>query len=82
MAGALRLFIAVVGLVAAYGPAFAGEPVTCSTWNGVRTCSGPDGYVSHESAWNGITSGSDNRGDRWSTSTWQDDETTTVTPRP
>ena len=42
----------------------------------------PDGYVSHESTWNGITTGSDNRGARWTTSTWQDHETTTITPGP
>lgn len=76
----MRLCVAVVGLLALYGPTLAGEPVTCSTWNGVRTCSGPDGYVGHESAWNGITSGSE--GDRWSTSTWQHDETTTIEPGP
>jgi hypothetical protein len=78
----MRLSVAVVGLLAAIAPALAGEPVTCSTWNGVTTCSGPDGYVSHESTWNGITTGSDNRGDRWSTSIWQDDETTTIEPGP
>ena len=54
--------------------------LTCSTWQGVRTCTDASGYVSHESTWNGITTGSDNCGDRWSTSTWQDHETTTVMP--
>jgi hypothetical protein len=56
------------------------ETLTCSTWQGIRTCTDSSGYVSHESAWNGITTGSDNRGDTWATSTWQDHETTTVTP--
>jgi hypothetical protein len=51
--------------------------ITCSIWQGVRTCSGPDGYVSHESTWNGITTGDDNQGDRWTTSRWRDIETTT-----
>ena len=37
--------------------------LTCSTWQGVRTCSSPDGYVSHESTWSGITTGDDNQGD-------------------
>ena len=33
---------AVVGVViAALGPALADEPVYCSTWNGIRTCSSP-----------------------------------------
>ena len=48
---------------------------------GNRTCTSPDGYVSHESTWNGITTGGDNEGNRWSTSKWLDNETTTVTPR-
>ena len=57
------------------------ETLTCSTWQGIRTCSSPDGYVSHESTWNGITTGDDNQGDHWTTSTWMDSETTTVEPR-
>jgi hypothetical protein len=57
------------------------QTLTCSTWQGIRTCTDPSGYVSHESTWNGITTGDDNRGDRWSTSRWQDRETTTITPR-
>ena len=52
--------------------------LTCSIWNGVRTCTGPDGYVSHETEWQGMTNGWDNRGDSWATSTWIDRETTTV----
>jgi hypothetical protein len=70
----------IIALMAA-APASA-QTVTCSIWQGIRTCTDPDGYVSHESTWNGITTGSDNRGDTWTTSTWQDDETTTVTPGP
>jgi hypothetical protein len=57
------------------------ETLTCSTWQGMRTCTSPGGYVSHESTWNGFTTGDDNRGDRWTTSRWQDREITTVTPR-
>jgi hypothetical protein len=34
--------------------------LTCSTWQGITTCSSPDGYVSHETTWNGITTGDDN----------------------
>src|SRR5271166_5974996 len=34
----------------------------CSVWQGIRTCSSPGGYVSHESVWNGITTGDDNQG--------------------
>ena len=71
------LIIAAALVLAAHAEA---ETLTCSTWQGVRTCTDSSGYVSHESTWNGLTTGSDNRGDRWSTSTWQDHETTTVMP--
>jgi hypothetical protein len=57
------------------------QPVYCSVWNGITTCSSPDGYVSHETTRNGITTGDDNQGNRWSMSRWRDIETTTVTPR-
>jgi hypothetical protein len=57
------------------------EPVYCSVWNGIRTCSGPGGYVSNETTWNGITTGDDNQGDRWTTSRWRDIETTVVKPQ-
>jgi hypothetical protein len=39
--------------------------LTCSVWQGIRTCSGPDGYVSHESTRMGVTTGEDSDGDRW-----------------
>ena len=54
------------------------QTLTCSTWQGVRTCSSPDGYVSHEWDRDGMTIGDDNQGDRWTTSRWRDMETTTV----
>ena len=57
------------------------QPLTCSTWQGMRTCMSSDGYVSRESTWNGITTGEDNQGDRWTTSRWQDRQIITVTPR-
>jgi hypothetical protein len=38
--------------------------------------------VSHETQWQGRTNGYDNQGDRWTTSRWQDRETTTVTVPP
>jgi hypothetical protein len=56
--------------------------LTCSTWQGIRTCSSPDGYVSHETEWQGLTTGDDNQGNRWTTSRWRDFTTTTVTPPP
>jgi hypothetical protein len=56
--------------------------LTCSTYQAVRTCTDASGYVSHESTWQGIVTGSDNRGSSWSTSEWQDHETTTITTPP
>jgi hypothetical protein len=55
--------------------------LTCSTWQQITTCAGPGGYVSYETTWNGITTGCDNRGGKWSSSRWQGFETLTVTPR-
>jgi hypothetical protein len=53
--------------------------LTCSTWQQITTCAGPDGYRSTETQWRGLSTGSDNRGNRWTTSRWRDIETTTVT---
>jgi hypothetical protein len=75
----MRAGIIAIVFVSVAGPASA-EPVYCSVWQGIRTCAGPDGYVSHETTWNGITTGDDNRGNRWTTSRWRDLETTTVRP--
>jgi hypothetical protein len=72
--------ISIIVTAASIGPAFA-DTLTCSTFAGVRTCSTPDGYVSHELQWQGRTNGWDNQGDTWSTSQWQDREITTSTPR-
>ncbi len=54
----------------------------CSMWQGVRTCTSPDGYVSHETEWQGMTNGWDNRGARWTTSRWMGIDTTIVTQAP
>jgi hypothetical protein len=67
----------VVAAMIGVSPALA-DTVTCSTFAGVSACLGGHGYVSNETTWNGITTGSDNRGDRWTTSRWRDIETTTV----
>jgi hypothetical protein len=61
-------------------PALA-PPVYCSTWQLITTCAGPDGYVSYETTWNGITTGSGNRDGKWTRSEWQGREIITVTPR-
>jgi hypothetical protein len=58
--------IAVV-IIACITPALT-ETLTCSTWQGVRTCQDAHGYVSHETEWQGRANGWDNRGDTWSTS--------------
>jgi hypothetical protein len=55
--------------------------LTCSTWQQITTCVGPDGYRSTETQWNGLVTGSDNQGDRWTRSEWQGREIITVTPR-
>jgi hypothetical protein len=70
---------AIIILAASVSPALA-DTVTCSTFAGVKTCSSPDGYTSHESTWNGITTGDDNQGNRWTTSRWRGIDTTTITP--
>jgi hypothetical protein len=67
----------MIGVMIGVSPALA-DTMTCSTFAGVRTCLGGHGFMSHETTWNGITTGSDNRGDRWTTSRWRDIGTTTV----
>ena len=37
------------------------ETLTCTEWQGIRTCASNDGYVSHETRWQGITSHWDNQ---------------------
>ena len=73
----MRALIAVAAALTSMTSASA-DTLTCSDWQGIRTCSSPGGYVSHETQWQGRTYGSDNRGDTWSTSRWQGIETTTV----
>jgi hypothetical protein len=60
------------------GAAAYGETLTCSDWQGNRTCQGPGGYRSPESQWQGMATGSDGEGNCWTTSRWQGFETTTV----
>jgi hypothetical protein len=72
----------VVAVLAQGTASLTSETLTCSTWQGIRTCSSLGGYLSHESTWHGITSGDDNQGNRWTTSRWRDFTTTTVEPRP
>ena len=76
----MRLCIAILVIVAA-NPAFA-ESLTCSTsFQGYRVCSGPGGYTSTETPWQGMTIGQDSEGNRWTTSRWRDGDITTFEPR-
>ena len=75
LAALAHITIAVASIATALA-----QPLTCSTWQGITTCSSPGGYVSHESTWNGVTTGDDNQGSRWTTSHWRDIDTTTVEP--
>jgi hypothetical protein len=59
-----------------------GETRTCSTWQGITTCLGPGGYVSHEWDRDGMRFGDDNQGDRWTSWRWQDTTITRVEPPP
>jgi hypothetical protein len=45
-------------------PALA-ETLTCTDWQGIRTCQDSHGYVSHETQWQGMTIGQDSDGNRW-----------------
>ena len=77
------IIVALIGVTAALIQSTAtldSQTLTCSTWQGITTCSSPGGYLSHETEWQGRTNGWDNQGDTWSTSRWQGIETTTVTP--
>lgn len=73
----IRIAIVIAALVQS-GATLDSQPLTCSTWQGITTCSSPDGHVSHEWNRDGMRFGDDNRGDRWTTSRWRDIETTTV----
>jgi hypothetical protein len=74
---------AIVAVVLVHSTATVdAETLTCSTFQGIRTCSGTNGYMSHETEWQGFTIGDDNQGNRWSTSRWRDNETTTTTVEP
>jgi hypothetical protein len=37
----------------------SGETLYCTDWQGIRTCSSPDGRGSHELQWQGMTFGQD-----------------------
>jgi hypothetical protein len=40
-------------VIAIIAPALA-DPIYCSTWQQITTCSSPGGYVSHETQWTGF----------------------------
>ena len=71
--------IAIVAAALTHSTATMGsQTLTCSTWQGVRTCSSPDGYRSTECDRDGMRFDQDNRGERWTTSRWMGIDTTTV----
>ena len=74
------VWIGLVAPVLVHTGTVDADPLYCSTWQQITTCSSPDGYVSHESQWQGVTKGDDNQGNRWTTSRWRDTTITTVTP--
>jgi hypothetical protein len=74
----IRIAIVAAALLVQSSGALDAQPLTCSTWQGIRTCSSSDGYLSQEWNRDGMTIGNDNQGDRWTTSRWRDMETTTV----
>ena len=57
-----------------------GETLTCSERLGIKTCLGNEGYVSHESKWQGVTTGDDNWGNKWSETEWMGRKTLTIKP--
>ena len=55
--------VAIIAAALTHGiSALDAETITCSLWQGITTCSSPSGYVSHETQWQGITTGQDNQG--------------------
>ena len=78
---ALRALIVIGTALACASPAPA-DPLYCSTWQQITTCSSPDGYLSREWDRDGMTIGQDSDGRRWTTSRWQGFTTTTVEPSP
>ena len=76
----MRVFLI---LALAWVSVASAETLAClTTFQGYRVCQGPDGYRSIEIEWMGFTTGQDNRGDDWTSSTWNGLETTTVRRRP
>jgi hypothetical protein len=70
----------VIAAALAQSSAAPGEMLTCTDWQGIRTCQDGHGYTSHETQWQDRAYGSDNEGTRWTTSRWRDTTITTVTP--
>jgi hypothetical protein len=70
-----------VVLVQGTDPLDAAE-ITCSTWQGLRTCSSPSGALSTEWQWQGMTFGQDSDGNHWTTSWWLGIDITTVNQPP
>jgi hypothetical protein len=63
----------------AWTPAL-GETLTCSVWQKIATCTGPGGYVSHETTWQGYVYGDDSWGNRWLETTQNGRKTLMIKP--
>jgi hypothetical protein len=66
----MRAAIIVAAALSSMTPASA-ETLTCSDWQGIRTCQDGHGYISRETQWQGFTIGSNSEGARWTTNRWQ-----------
>jgi hypothetical protein len=60
----------------------AAETLTCTDWQNIRTCQDGQGYVSHETQWQGRTYGDDSDRSRWTTTHWNGFDITTTKPPP
>ena len=54
---AVAWLVSVRTLLAPSMPAVSGETLYCTDWQGIRTCSSPDGRVSNELQRQGMTFG-------------------------
>jgi hypothetical protein len=75
------MLAALAHAVAALGSASVrAQPLYCSRWLDITTCSSPGGYTSTVTQWQGLTSGQDSDGNRVWRSHWHGFETTAVRP--
>jgi hypothetical protein len=56
-----------------------GGTLTCTDWQGIKTCTDGRGYVSHETERIDATDGWDSNGDSWTITHWMGQSTITIT---